>query len=260
MSSTDLKYYHEHAFEPKHFLDAYFSPKTDEALLEDVFLNPMECLHKELMTGHIYGDLLLDVSVGPSIFHLLAICKFFKKIAVLEFNDLCILELEKWLNSHEEAYDWSHASKVMIDLVGTSDGQDTIEELLRSKIKRVLKCDLAKDNPTEPTLLPKAVISAWGLEIVSKDKNHYINNFRKISSLLKQGGRLILFGSFNVSYYKIAEQTFGILTYDEEFFRKVLKEEGYSIEVFQAKNRKTMTDIADYEKIFFVVAIKQRKG
>ncbi|XP_053310261.1 nicotinamide N-methyltransferase-like [Spea bombifrons] len=262
MSSTDLKYYHEHDFESKHFLDAFFSPKADECIIKDGVENSMNCLQKELITGHIHGDMLIDISAGPNISHLMPICKFFKEITVLEFNDLCITELKKWLNSHEEAYDWSHASNRMLNLEERSGGKQAIEELLKSKIKRVLKCDLSKDSLTDPIVLPKAdcIISAWAMEAINKDKNDYIINFRKISSLLKPGGRLILFGSFNVSYYILAGHKYGSLTYDEEFLRKVLKDEEYITEVFQVKDRETPTDYVDYEKTVFVIALKQREG
>ncbi|XP_053310497.1 nicotinamide N-methyltransferase-like [Spea bombifrons] len=259
MSSTPLKYYPVDEFDPKDFLSTYFCTKTDDALLEDVVINPMKDVLKELKSGRFYGGMLTDMSVGPSIFHLLTISKLFKEIAILEFNDSCVSELKKWLNKDGDAQDWSHASKILANLEGISVGWNLKEDLLRSKIKYILKCDLARDNPTDPVVLPKAdcIFSAWALDVVSKTKEDYIRNLRKTSTLLKQGGRLILLGALNISYYTVGEHKFSVLTYDEKFLRKALKDGGYVIETFEARGRKTLTANLDYEKIVFVTAFKQ---
>ncbi|XP_053311169.1 nicotinamide N-methyltransferase-like [Spea bombifrons] len=260
MDSSSLKHYHLHECDPKHFFHTYFSSKTDKRLLEEAVMNPMKYLHKRFISGHIKGDILLDISVGPSLFHLFPVCESFKEIIILELNDLCIAEFEKWINNHEEALDWSHASKFIMDLEGKSGGWQEKEALLRKKINRVVKWDITKDNPTDPVVLPKAdcIICAWILDITSPDKNAYISNLRKISSLLKPGGRLVLFSDINVKHFMIGEHKFNILTYDEEFLKTALKNERYIIESFEAQERKASYDVIDHEKIAFVTALKQK--
>ncbi|XP_053311648.1 nicotinamide N-methyltransferase-like [Spea bombifrons] len=260
MDSSSHRYYHTHDFNPIHLCDSYFSPKADGALLEEAVINPLKFLLKEKAAGRIPGDTLTDFSIGPIVCHLLPICDRFKEIVILEFNDVCISELEKWRNSHEEAYDWSHASKALTDLEGKSGGWKEKEELLKQKIKQILKCDFTKENPTDPIVLPKAdcVFCAWAIDIISPDKEAYIRNFRKVSSLLKPGGHLILFGNINHSFYFIGEHKYKILKYDEEFLKKNLKDEGYVIESYQANDRKTTSPLVDHEKIVFVNAIKKK--
>ncbi|XP_053311769.1 nicotinamide N-methyltransferase-like [Spea bombifrons] len=260
MASTPSKYYHVHEFDPIHLLDIYCSPNIDEALLEDMIIDPMEYLYK--VSGLIKGDMLIDITIGPVICHLLPICEFFKEITVLEFNDLCISELEKWIKGHDEAYDWSHASKFVTDLEGKSGWWQEKETMLKRKMNRIVKCDLSKDNPTDPLVLPKAdcVISGYLLEVTSKDKNEYMSNLRKISSLLKPGGRLILLAAINMSYYKIGEHKYASLSYDEEFLKVALKSEGYTIESYETKVRKTLTDFDDHKKAVFLIALKQKES
>ncbi|XP_053310598.1 nicotinamide N-methyltransferase-like [Spea bombifrons] len=259
MDSTDIKSYHVHEFDPVQLLEDFYSSRAEKMIVEEATNRHIEYLYKELSSGHIKGDMLIDFSVGPVISHLLPICEFFKEITVLEFNAVCISELEKWRSSHEEAYDWSHASKYMMDLEGKYDGWQEKEEMLRRKMNRILKCDLTKDNLTDPIVLPKAdcIIAAHILNVVSIDKDAYISNLRKITSLLKPGGRLILFGLSNASYYITGGHKFRILTYDEEFVKKVLNDERYTIESFETQDRKTSSHIIDHEKIIFAIAMKQ---
>ncbi|XP_053308960.1 nicotinamide N-methyltransferase-like [Spea bombifrons] len=260
MDSTPLKHYHLHPCDPKHFFDTYFSPKTDELLLEEAVINPMSYLHKELVSGHIKGEMLVDISIGPAMYQLITVCEFFKEITLLELNDLCISEMEKWINNHEEAFDWSHASTYMMDPEGRSVGWKEKEELLRGKIKRILKCDFSKDNPTDPIVLPKAdcLICMWILDVISIDKDAYISNLRKISSLLKPGGRLVLVTDINVKHFMIGEHKYNILTFDEEFLKSAIKNEGYIIETYETQTRKASYDVIDHEKVAFITALKQK--
>ncbi|XP_053310934.1 indolethylamine N-methyltransferase-like [Spea bombifrons] len=260
MDSKDLKYYHRHELDAKDLLHKFFSPKSDKLLLEESTAIPMKYLYKEFSSGRIKGDSLIEFGYGPCIHHLLAICEFVKEITLLEFNDVTISELEKWLNNHEESFDWSHASKLMIDLEGKSGGWQEKEELLRGKIKQILKCDITKDNITDPVVLPKAdvIISMWGLDILSTTKDEYVKNLRKIASLLKPGGRMILVSDINVTFYMAGGHKYGILTYDEEFLKTTLKNEEFVIETYEAYDRKADYDVIDHEKVIYITALKQK--
>ncbi|XP_053310049.1 nicotinamide N-methyltransferase-like [Spea bombifrons] len=258
MDSTTFKYYHVHEFDSKCYLDAFLSPNTNKQLQEEAIWRPMKYMHKELVSGHVKGYNLIDITVGPSICHLFPVCEFFKEITILEFNRFCVAELDKWLSNDKEAFDWSHASKFMMDLEGKSGGWKEKEELLRGKIKSILKCDITKDNPTDPVELPKAdcIICMWVLDVISTDKDAYISNLRKISSLLKPGGRLMLVSDINATFYIVGEHKYGVLTYDEEFLKTALKNEGYIIETYEAHDRKVCLDYIDYEKLAFLTALK----
>ncbi|XP_053310822.1 nicotinamide N-methyltransferase-like [Spea bombifrons] len=235
-------------------------PELDRQVLEEVVVNTMKYLHKVQALGHMNGDLLIDISISPAVFHLVAICECFKEITILEFNDFCISELKKWVNSHEEAYDWSHVSMFLTDLEGKSGWWQEKENVLKRKINHIAKCDLSKDNPTDPLVLPKAdcITSGYLLDVVSKDKNEYMSNLRKISSLLKPGGRLILLAAINMSYYKIGEHKYASLSYDEEFLRTALKREDFTIEYYEVQVKKSLTDFNDHEKAVFISALKQK--
>ncbi|KAM8939574.1 nicotinamide N-methyltransferase-like [Pelodytes ibericus] len=209
--------------------------------------------------GNFKGDRLIDVSLGPVISHLLPFCEQFKEITILECDDRCIKDLEKWKNNHLDSSDWAHVSKAMMDLHGECNVWQEKEEALRRKVKLVLKCDFDKENLTDPITLPKAdcIISTWLLGCISKDHAAYCSNLKKISSMLKPGGRLILFGDINMSYYVVGQEKFHYLTYDEEFLRASLNAERFKIERYETHDRKTTSDITDNDKVVRLTAVKE---
>ncbi|KAM8939575.1 nicotinamide N-methyltransferase-like [Pelodytes ibericus] len=259
MDSSLGKHYHVHGFDPQQFTDTYFSPNADKDLREEAVIDSMKYMHTEAISGRVKGDLLIDISVGSGIAQLFSICDQFKEITVLEVNDRNIKDLERWINKHEDATDWTHVSEILMELHGKCDVWQEKEEALRRKMKHVLKCDFDKENLTDPITLPKAdcIVTTWMLDCVSKDHAAFCSNLRKISSLLKPGGHLILFGDINVTYYMIGSEKFHILTYDEEFLRSSLEDARFKIQRYEATDRKTNSGIVDYDKIVRITAVKE---
>ncbi|XP_063813304.1 nicotinamide N-methyltransferase-like [Pseudophryne corroboree] len=288
MDPSGKKHYHKHGYDPHKVMATYFSRDTKRCFFQESTINIMTALHKAFSSGIVKGKSLVDISFGPMIFQLFAICEFLEEITVLEFNDLCIKELEKWLKKDPDAYDWSHTLEILTDLKGSRFGitfpfclhnyslNATLmyyepdfdneewkgtEDMVRSKLKRVVKCDFEKTNPTDPVVLPKVdcAISIWALDIISKDKATYLENLKKMSSLIKPGGYLILFGDINASYFKIDGHKYHVLTYDDIFLKTTLCDEGYSIDHYEDLEKNTTEDLVDHEKIVFVVARKVKQ-
>ncbi|XP_075449149.1 indolethylamine N-methyltransferase-like [Ascaphus truei] len=135
------------------------------------------------------------------------------------------------------------------------------EEQLRRTIKRILICDFTKENPLHPVILPKVdcLITVAYLEVVSKDLDAYRSNLKKVSSLIKVGGHLVLFVFISMTYYMIGEHKFYMLKYDEEFVRKALTDTGFVIKSVDLQARKKTTHLTDYEHIGFILAQKERE-
>ncbi|XP_053308408.1 indolethylamine N-methyltransferase-like [Spea bombifrons] len=261
MEPSALKHYHMEEFNPKLFHGSFFSPSSDETILEELFRFPIKKLHQILKSGEIKGDTLIDFSAGPVIFQLLSVCEYFKEITVLEFNDKCIQDLQKWIKKEKDAYDWSHASKIVTELEGKSDKWKQKEEALRSRIKQILKCDFTKQNPTDPVVLPKAdcAISLYMMNFVCKDLDSYRDYLKKVSSMLKVGGHLLIFGGFDARFYTVGNHKFHKLSFDEKFLRKALGETGFSIKHFDAIESQVRNEFVYYGHVWFVSALKTRE-
>ncbi|KAG8584634.1 hypothetical protein GDO81_004699 [Engystomops pustulosus] len=118
MDPGSLKHYHEHEFDPQDLLNDFALPDTDKTLHEEIFLFPMKTLQTLTSSGKIAGKTLIDFSSGPVISHLLPICDYFSDVIILETNDFCMREMEKWRKKEEEAFDWSHLLEHFSELEG----------------------------------------------------------------------------------------------------------------------------------------------
>ncbi|KAM4642126.1 indolethylamine N-methyltransferase-like [Discoglossus pictus] len=262
MDPRPRKMYHEDEFDISQMVHTYHSSKADNIFLEDIVFNCMRQLHKELGSGRIKGDTLIDFTLGPIIYHLFTISEFFEDITVLETNDTCIKELEKWMNMDPDAFDWSHASKYIAELEGNSAGWKKKEETVKQSIKQILKCNFEKENPTDPVVLPKVdcLLTGCALDLISKDQEQYSKNLKKFSRWLKLGGHLILIGVLNASFYMVGEHKIHFTTYNEDVLKKLIVDAGYVIESFEMTESKLCSDVADHEHMVFITALKEREA
>ncbi|XP_056399762.1 nicotinamide N-methyltransferase-like [Hyla sarda] len=260
MDPSTHKRYHVHGFDSRQHLEHYLSDKSEMAFAEDILIFPIEQLARTFTQGHIKGDVLIDISVGSLVHHLYAACEFFNHIIVLKASDGCIMELKRWLDSRTGAFDWGHATKLYGEIQGNSDQLQEKEGKLRSAIPHVMKCDLDKENMTDPIDLPPAdcIISIWLLDNISKDQNDYINCLRKFSRMLKPGGHLILLGGLDMTYYIVGKDRLHVFTYDEDFARKALVGEGFVIDICEVKKRTAVSDLIDYKAMIFIAAHKEK--
>ncbi|KAM3921590.1 nicotinamide N-methyltransferase-like [Leptodactylus fuscus] len=261
MDPCSYKRYHIHGQDSRQFLEHYFSDKPEMVFGEDTLVFPIRKLINTFSTGCVKGGNLLDLSLGSVVHHLYAACEFFNDIIVLKLKERCILELKRWVDKRTGAFHWGHAAKHHVDIGGTSHQLEDKEIKVRSSMQHVVKCDLEKENMTEPIVLPPAecIISAWLLDVISKDQEDYIRYFKKFSRLLKPGGHFILIGCLGMTYYMVGKdriQTFG---YDENFVKKAVERGGFIIDDCEVQQRTNVSDLTDYKAMIYIVARKEKE-
>ncbi|XP_066461810.1 nicotinamide N-methyltransferase-like [Eleutherodactylus coqui] len=260
MDSSAYKLYHVDGFDSRQHLEHYLADKSYKAFTEDFLTFPMENLAKTFKMGNIKGEILIDLSIGSMIHHLYSACEFFKHIIVLKVRDRCILELKRWLDTRTGAFHWGHATQLHVDIQGNRDQLQDKEEKMRLAIQHVMKCDLEKENMIDPMNVPPGdcIISAWLLDVISKDHDEYRSYLRKFSCLLRPGGCLILIGDLDATYFRIQKDKLHVLRYDEDFARKALCEAGFVINCCEIKERASTTDLIDYKAVIFIAACKEK--
>ncbi|XP_073457470.1 indolethylamine N-methyltransferase-like [Aquarana catesbeiana] len=259
MDSTTHKLYHVHGMDSRGFLDTYFSNKEDMVFAEDSIKFPMAMFHYQFSSGRIEGTFLIDISLGSAIHNLYSASNSFKNIVILKFQEKCIMELNRWLHDRTGAYDWSHTSSAAAELEGTRDQLQEKEMCLRSSIRQILKCDFEQENTISPMLLPLAdcIISAWILEVISKNEDEYMKNLEKIIKLLKPGGQLLLIASLDATYWFAGAERFHCFKINEEFVKNAFGKLGLVIDYYAVQRRRNVSDIIDYKAMLFIVG---RKG
>ncbi|XP_075462665.1 nicotinamide N-methyltransferase-like [Ascaphus truei] len=260
MDSSLHKHYHDEEFDPKAFVDTYFCGKMF-SLIDEIVDYPLKKLHETFSSGRVKGDTLIDISSGASVYQLLSASDIFKEIIVVEFTEPNIQEFDQWIKKDPGAADWSYAAKALCELEGNREGWQVKEDKVRRAVKQVVKWDVSKVKPLDPVVLPQVdcVLSLWCLHKISRDKEAYRSNPRKCASLLNIGGHLLLFGVFNMTYYKIGEHKFFFLTFDEKFLREALKDAGYVIENMDVLPSRKGCDLCNYESVVYVIARKERE-
>ncbi|KAM5163625.1 indolethylamine N-methyltransferase-like [Mantella aurantiaca] len=258
MDSKSHKFFQINEMDSREHSDLYCSGKEDMVFREDSLIFPMKNLHYQFSSGRVAGKFLIDISKGSFIHHLYSASKSFKKIAVLKSSEKCIMELSRWLHDRTGAYDWMHTSAAAAELEGNRDQHQEKESRLKSSIKQILKCDYEQENITAPVELPLAdcVISAWILEIISKNEDEYMRNLEKTLKLLKPGGYMLLFSVTYATYFNVGGERFHIFTHDEDFVKDVLSKLGLVINYCAVQRRRNVSDLVDYKSVMFTVAIK----
>ncbi|XP_077312286.1 indolethylamine N-methyltransferase-like [Lithobates pipiens] len=259
MDSTTHKFYPVHGIDSRNQLDKYCSNKEGMVFAYDSLTFPMANLHYQLSRGRVVGKFAIDISVGSFIHHLYSASNSFEQIVILKLKEKCIMELRRWVHDRTGAYDWSHTSSAAAELAGTRDQLQEQEIRLRSSVKHVLKCDFEQKNITSPVLLPLAdcIVSAWLLEIISKNEDEYIRNLEKILKLLKPGGYLLLIGVLDATYGVVGEERIYCFKCNEEFVKNVFGKLGLVIDYCAVQRRSNVSDLTDYNSVIFVAA---RKG
>ncbi|XP_073513900.1 nicotinamide N-methyltransferase-like [Phyllobates terribilis] len=242
------------------YLEEYFSQHVPYSTYKESTINMQRCFYKAFTSGLVSGKTLIDFSIGPIIMHLISVCEFFEEISMIKVNDASIKEIELWKNKDPKAFDWTQTSKLFMELKQLcSDGWEEEEEILRGKIKEILKLDLCNDDLLNSLSKFDCATSVWGLEAISKDHKDYRRNLRKLNNLIKIGGYLLCYADVNASYFKIGNDKFHLLPCDESFYRKVISEEGFEIKHYENLEKIMISGAVDHENVVFIVAQKVRE-
>ncbi|XP_063291906.1 nicotinamide N-methyltransferase-like [Pelobates fuscus] len=250
---------YEKEFNARLYLDTYFHLGSG-SLADDFLRFELANLHKIFTSGGVTGKTLIDIGTCPSIYHLLSACESFNEIIATWYTQTELHELQKWMNKDQGAFDWSSVVKHVCELEGKSGKCQEKEDNLRGKIKQILHCDVSKNNPLEPVVLPKAdcLIAAVCLEAACRNQNSYITALKNLSNLLKPEGHLILAGDLGANYYEVGPNKIFSLAVSEQSLRNALGESGYAIRelVSFGKPEGADFDNSDYEGFYFIHAQK----
>nr|XP_060643707.1 indolethylamine N-methyltransferase-like [Anolis sagrei ordinatus] len=250
-------------FDPKGYFNMYknfglgISPGNDERLC---FI--LEHLHKTFAHGGIRGDTLIDIGSGPSIYQLLSACESFKEIIASDLVEKNREEMQKWLRKDPKAFNWTPMVKYVCQIEGNRERWMEKEEKLRRTINQVLPCDMNLANPFNPLVVPPAdcVLSTYCLEVASKDLHTYRSGIRKIGSLVKSGGHLVLVMALGGTYYMVGPHKFSCIYLTPEIVKEAIKEAGFDTVHFDILNFNMPMTYANGQNVGFLVAQKHQEA
>ncbi|NXC77572.1 NNMT methyltransferase, partial [Anhinga anhinga] len=222
---------YQQSFDPQAYLKEFYTFSDSQGLTNTFLTQNLKTLLKMFSLAGLKGNTLIDVGCGPTIYQVLSACERFKEIIALDYAEQNLRELERWLKNEEGAFDWKPVVKYVCELEGDREKWAEKEEKLRKKLKRVLKCDVTKANPTDPVSLPPAdcVLSTLCLEAACKDLATFRSALRNIGALVKPGGHLVMVTVLQETYYAFNQQVFSCLYLEKNEVEEAVEAAGFDV-------------------------------
>uniref|UniRef100_A0A8C5R8H7 Nicotinamide N-methyltransferase n=1 Tax=Leptobrachium leishanense TaxID=445787 RepID=A0A8C5R8H7_9ANUR len=255
------KHYHLDNPDSRDHHNRYFSPTSEKYFYEEIVKFPCETLHKMCVAGEIKGDTLIDLSACSAGFQLFPLCDIFSEIIVLKCDDSSIKEMKNWLNQDADALDWMHLSQLTSEIKGDRAKYKQEEETMRKKMKFILNCDFSKENLTDPVSLQKAdcFISAYILNPACESTDACHRLLRKMASMIKLGGTLLLIGLFNSTFFCLGEEKYRLLAFDEQFLRMAMDGAGLVIKQLEVIKSQIRSCTVHFEDLWVLRAVKEKE-
>uniref|UniRef100_A0A915K682 Uncharacterized protein n=1 Tax=Romanomermis culicivorax TaxID=13658 RepID=A0A915K682_ROMCU len=159
---------------------------------------------------------MVDIGSGPAIYMALGLRRKVDEIFLSDFAQQNLQQLNMWWkNSGQCCFDWAPIVKAIAELEGLAvDEWSLLEQEARSKVRRILFCDVFRDNVLEnfqhtnngPNF--DILSSIFCLEYASENLDQFQRALANICKLIKKGGYLILGGAYEENFYTIGEKKF----------------------------------------------------
>ncbi|XP_078496053.1 nicotinamide N-methyltransferase-like [Lissotriton helveticus] len=260
-STMDLKELHEKYYTAKAVREMYLT--QDSSFYEGAISEMFSHFIKSFSSDDVEGETLIELSFGPYLYYSLPVCEYFTEITFACADDNSIQETQKWLKNEPDALDWSHIMKLICELQGCGETWIEKQNMLKRKVKRVLKHDVSCSNPLSPIIHPQAdcLLLAHCLEHFLTDKKSYCDALKNVSTLLKTGGLLIMTATLETTFYMVGTTLFPVFCIDGSFLKDSLKWAGYVIEEEHIIPRKMecLYSLTDYKCHAFLKARKERE-
>ncbi|XP_078496170.1 nicotinamide N-methyltransferase-like [Lissotriton helveticus] len=257
-SFSDLQELHDRHLDATAPVTEYIAKHS--AFLDDAITRMLPSFNKIFSSGAVKGDLLIELSIAPYFHWTFPACDYFSDIVLGGSTDQCVTVIEKWRRNEPGALDWSHVAKALCELQGNRDAWPEKQNMVQRKIKHVLKYNACKSNPLSPIILPPAdcLILPHCLETHVTNKEGFYSALNNVSSLVKDGGHLILIVCLDTTYFMVGGFKFPHLCMEERFIRKALGDANYVIKELQVFPR-TVNErfhLIDYSSVILVHAQK----
>ena len=228
---------------PTFYLEIGFTPQGPYRAIKEF---PLAYLHRFFAQKHLISNggeplRVLDYGCGPVVAYDISAAGLNVEIVLAEYGAKCRSALNEWLSHSPTAWDWSPYIKHVIQNVEGRNEKEAIEreESLRKAIKAVVACDITQDPPiAEGCEGPYDVImSMLCIENGCLTQEEYKAAVKRIASLVKRGGNLLLYSSIRnreehdqtPGYYYVGETKHIQVALPLKFVLKTLEENGFTV-------------------------------
>lgn len=171
----------------------------------------------------------LEFGSGPTAHRLIAAAPYVSEIHVVDYLDVNLKELKRWVDKHEDRHNWEHYVRYILKCEGIQNpSQQQItqrEDIARKKITRFSKADAGKKNPLGKKYAGyySHVYSGFCADSATGDQKTWFKFMRNIASLVSPGGTFFTAALRKSAYYKVGKNFFPSANIDEHDLRRVLE-------------------------------------
>ncbi len=206
------------------------------------------------------GLRLLEIGGGPTIYQLISASRRAREIVFTDYLEGNLAEVRGWLGQAPGAFDWTRYLERVARLEnGGAPDPSALAARVRDRIKRLLRCDLTRDNPLEPEALSgfDVVSSAFCLEGITQDRRSFAVFLRRLATLVRAGGMLLATVVRDSEAYKVGASWFPACPLDEGTLTRALESSGFG----DVRIHSRRTDEGHgYTGIMAATAVRERDG
>ena len=182
---------------------------------------------------------ILDYGCGPSLGYSISAVSKASEFVLADYSKPNRNYLQKWLDGDaSNVFDWTPLFQYVVQtLEGGSEGEAKQREHdLRSKVKAVVHCDIMQDEFIDTHYRDTYDIVMCFLCLDSVvDNASYISGIAKLSSLIKEGGHLLLYSTrrenSDEGFYFIGGVKYHNVALKRDFLVETLRKNGLTIEI-----------------------------
>ena len=179
---------------------------------------------------------VLDFGSGPVVAYVVSAATIATEIAFADISDKNQRAIQHWIDKDESAWDWLPHIAYIVESIEGKSAEEAVEreKQLRKVIKGVVPCDVMSDEQ----LIRKgyegpydAVYCFFVLAGAASTAEEYKAAMKRVSSLIKKGGSLLLYASVindtsKPGFYSVGSVKFSTVPTPLDFILVTAKEAG----------------------------------
>jgi hypothetical protein len=212
------------AFDPREYLRQYYS--RPQLAADDADL--MRTLTGWLREGGRTYPEAVDVGCGPTIHNSFAFSPYAERIDLADYLPGNLAEIRKWLDRDPDAHDWEPLFRgVLNEAGGNLDTLTALTEQYRSRVRRLLDCDLRRDDPLGEPAGYDLVTSFFCAECVATSKTEWSRVMARLLGLVRPGGSVFLATVRDCTRYAVLGRWIPVTPVAEADLTAILRSHGF---------------------------------
>jgi hypothetical protein len=210
-------------WDPIEYLNTYYGD-----LIGDTH-ETLKFLNKELKADNIIYDSAIEIGAGPTLFGVLSIAPYVKKIDIAEYLPQNREEVKNWVDEKENAFNWDHAVKYLLNLnskEGTTNSIAEYTDLTRKKVEKIIPCDISQHWPlSEKKEKYDLLLSLFCADSCTDSKVEWMHYMHNLLHVLKPGGTALIGALKDCESYRVGNKYFPCANVSEKDIERFLLED-----------------------------------